>query len=149
MSNVRAVKMNQEALDNARIKIEEGFGDISDLSEELQNTIANIYYQAAQIAQSPHKAILGNGIDKIQNGIEDTSFYISAVESLPGIIEAFREDVLQKGNEDDINFMNEVFICMYKYRVKNALSKPLFVVKMIKAFSKKKVNEIPDLYKQL
>lgn len=141
--------MNQEALNAARTAINNNFGNLSGLSEELQNTIANIYYKAAVIAQNPSQSVLADGVDGISKGIKDTIFYTESAESLPGMINAFREDVIPKGNESDIDFMTEVFLCMFKYRIENVSSKPFFFVKILKFFSRGKVDEISDLYKQL
>src|SRR3989304_8137936 len=97
--------MNHKALKSARTAINKNFGDMTDLSEELQNTIVNIYYKAAIIAQNSEQFVFRYGIEGMKKGVEDSLFYINSVKALPEIINRFREDVISKGNKRAIKFM--------------------------------------------
>jgi hypothetical protein len=141
--------MNIEALATTRTTIKDNFGDLSDLSEELQNTIANIYYKAALIGQDPTKSVFSEGRAGLDKGVKDAIFYNNTAKVLPGMINAFREESIAKGNKSEIDFMTEIFLCKYKYRIEDALSMRYFALKAKKALSRGKVDEIRDLYKQL
>lgn len=139
--------MNTAALNTAREEIKNKFGSLSDLDEELQNTIVNIYYKKALIGQNVNQAILGNGIKRMSKSLDDAAFYIEASKALPEIINIFREDVLKKRIAANIRLMTDVFLFTYKYRMELG-SKPYFVAKFLKFFHMHNVDEIPNLHRQ-
>lgn len=140
--------MDKEILKIAKDDISRIYGDISDLNEEVQNTIANIYYNAVLINNNPVGYEFANGISGFRKTIQDTAFYTNALEHLPIIISNIRE-TMSDGNEEGINMLNQVTLFVFKYRIKGAMSKPLFLLNILKLFSKKNVNEIPNLHKEL
>lgn len=143
------MNLNHVALNNTRTVIKRDFGDLSDLHEELQNTIANIYYTAAIIGQNPEQYVFRKGLKGIKKGIVDSTFYVEGVKSLPEFIKLFREEVVSKGNEKDIKFMTEFLLLSYKYRIESLSSKPYFYAKILKFFNRRKVNEIPGLFRMI
>lgn len=149
--NCREKSMNYEALKNTHSLIERDFGDITDLPEELQNTLCNIYYKCSLIEQDTHKFAFGdrsegNGkvAERLKKGMSDMAFYTSSMESLPEIITGLRE-VISEGNKSDIQFVTEVLLFTYKYRISNASSKSYLRARIEKFLSRGKVDEISDL----
>lgn len=139
--------LNYSALVDAQIMIKKDFGDLSDLDEELQNTIVNIYYNAAIIGQDSQKYVLQRGLQGLKKAVIDATFYTTSVASIPELIRCFRDEVIPKGNEKDINFMTEYFLMSFKYRIENVSSKRLIHAKILKFFRKWKVIEINNLHK--
>jgi hypothetical protein len=89
------MNMDYQALYGARLTIKKLFGELSDLEEELQNTIVNIYYNAAIIGRDPQKYGFEKGLNGIKQRIIDATFYVEASCSLPEMIRLLREDAIQ------------------------------------------------------
>lgn len=138
------------AVEKARGMIRRDYETLDDLPQELQDTIAHVYYNTAIAMQYEDGGIGARGLSGMRETIEDTTFNISTVKHLPEMIRALREDVISKGRRSDADFMFEVFILMFKYRIPNVEKSSLLVGRIKKLFYRKHAREVrPGFYAAL
>lgn len=147
--------INNQALARAKTLVKENFGDISDLSPELQNTITNIYYKVAQHLLNredgesfPRSALLL--AEDLESGykkyIEESTYLVKSAKALPEIIASLREDVLKRKSRKDIELITFALLCLFKYRVPNAMRKSALRLKFECWLRRSSVDEIENLY---
>ena len=147
--------INNEAVERARLLVKEDFNHLNDLPIELQNTIANIYYKIAQVSlncergeQFPSSVALSDNFKEgFERFVHDSVFLIECRKSLPGIVSGLRPDVLRKKNQEDVDFMIFALLCVFKYRIPNALQKSMVRLKFERWRRESSVDEIDNLYK--
>jgi len=104
-------------------------GDTSDLSEELVNTITNIYYFATKSAQqnlgglSDLKDIFParSESDLVQLYMQHMTHIASTVNHLPDIVQRLRE--IRDDDRDLGDIFEQVTIDMIKYGIEDAMNK--------------------------
>ncbi len=130
--------------------IRRDYANLDDLPQELQDTIAHIYYNTAVAMQYEDGGLGAKGISGMHEAIEDATFNISTVKHLPEMISAVREDLISKGKQNDANFMFKVFILMFKYRIPNVEKSSLFAGTIKKLFYCKHAKHVrPGFYAAL
>lgn len=154
-----ATAINNGALEKAMLLIEEDFDGITDLPItdlpiELQNTIANIYYDIAQMSlnhqrgeQFPTSLLMPDNRKKLERYIKDSVFFIESRKSLPRMVSDFRRVVLKKHNQSDIEFMTFALLCLFKYRIPDCSGKSVLRCKFEIWRRRSSVDEIENLYK--
>ncbi|MCP5198488.1 MAG: hypothetical protein H6977_00660 [Gammaproteobacteria bacterium] len=115
--------------ESVRAAIRDGFGDTSDLSEELVNTIANIYYFAIKSAQQD----FGGLTDlkdifpaRSQGALVETysrhmPHVVSAVKHLPAVVSQLRG--IREESSDMGDLFEQVTIDMFKFGIEDAINK--------------------------
>lgn len=146
--------LNTKALDQARQLIKQRFGDLSDLPEDVRNTIANTYYEFCHMGTelnhefaTPQTVALA---DDFMKGFKeygaDAAHIMSSAEFMPEIIAGIRE-VRNKGNGEHYKFVLQVFLDNFKYRIPNAGQKSSLRLNIERPFYVAKVKEIENLRK--
>ena len=122
----------QEFSKPVREDISQLFGDTSDLSEELVNTLCNIYY----FARKAQKLNFGGLNDLkmmfpgkreselLKRYMEHMVHITSAAEHAPSMIESMRQVRAEK--EEIFPFIEQITIDILKYGIEQAEAKPAF-----------------------
>ncbi len=129
--------------------IRERIGSISDLPDEMGNTIANVYYRLCmelqrsspeQVSPSPTKA--SDLLDTLTSNARQTAHLIAAARAVPEMVSGFREiDPFRQPNARKAAL--DLFLDLFKYNIPNA-HKMVGLRRMI-GRSCRKPNEIPGL----
>src|SRR5882672_3296734 len=90
--------INHEALDAARQLIRRDFGEVSDLPEDLRNTVVNTYYEYSFVGVEtkgefawPSSIALEGGLMKgLEKFFGDADHLEAAVRTLPDVIRGIR-----------------------------------------------------------
>ena len=131
----------KSAVDEARAAIIADLGSTTDLSRELLNTIANIYYQFFLPIES--RKPTGHDLPTVlKNFINDNATLNAGLEHMPGMIEALR--VIDKRTQPEVyDYSVEYLLDILKYKLADAGNKT-GIRRMIER-KLKRVNEIDDL----
>ena len=146
--------LNTVALDQARQIIKQRFGDLSDLPEDVRNTIANTYYEFCHMGTelnhefaTPQTVALA---DDFMKGFKeygaDAAHIMSSAEFMPEIVTEIRA-IRNKGEHENYKFLIKVFLDNFKYRIPNALQKSGVRLNLERPFYTGKVKEIENLWK--
>lgn len=123
----------EEFSDQVREDISQLFGDTSDLSEELVNTLCNIYY----FARKAKKLNFGGLTDikmmfpgkseseLLKRYMEHMAHITSAAEHAPVMVESMRQ--VRKEKKEICPFIEQVTVDLLKYGIENAEAKPAFL----------------------
>ena len=147
--------INNHALEHARSRLKDDLGDIEDMPLEVQNTIANIYYKLSQHVLNcehgdnwPRSIVIAENLAKGFKGyIEETTFLLESIKSLPGIVASLRENIIGRKSQKDVEFVTFVLLGMFKYRVPNVMKKSALRLKFECLLRRSRVNEIENLYR--
>jgi len=148
-----ATNINRTALPLARELIGRDLPDLDDLPPELQNTIANIYYNFATTflaaAQKDWVPTKGGQLADLKDFVSESSFYQAAFEALPQSIYALRK----MRNQDPpwlYDYTVTYILDLFKYRLPQwAMKLPPILRAPLRFLSDAPVKEIPNLYKFL
>ena len=146
--------INKEALSKARQMMNRDFGeDISDLSQEIRNTLTNIYYEfsclviRSQSGQHPEAMLKARGfMQGLKKFAEENAFLRSAVDALPTIISEMRK-LARAGDRKGYEFLVRLFLDTFKLRIPNVDKKSMLRLTFERSYYSSKVKEIPDLWK--
>ena len=122
------------------------FGELDDLPEELQDTLANVYFKGVELleGQGPH----GDDLDSIFSNMSKMTLASFDIGSLPKLIPPLRK--LQSEPSENNRFIYDKFVVLildiYKYQIKNASSKSAARRAVERKFSKPP-QEIKGLYR--
>jgi hypothetical protein len=127
-------------------------GGIDDLPYELQNTIANLYYdyyllndRFANTEKGIPKVFKkeGDALENLRNLTMDSLFLTHHVPKIP---EYVRSLCRTKREDPEIyDYMVELYTDMLKYKIKNTFKKNGIRRSIERRRNKKKVSEYPDL----
>jgi hypothetical protein len=146
--------VNKEALSNARQMMNRHFGeDISDLPQEIRNTLANIYYEFSCLVirfeggQHPETMLKAHGFMRgLKKFAEENAFLRSAVDALPTIISEMRS-LVSAGNRKGYDLSVRLFLDTFKLRIPDMDKKSVLRVAIERPFYSSRVREIPDLWR--
>ena len=146
--------VHTEALNRARQIIRRDFGDLSDLPEELRNTLANTYYKFCHMSMELEGdyafpdmiALSGDLVKGTKAFIKETSLLQAGVQTLPKVVSAIRSII---ANDEDPELAIRVCLDIFKYRIPGVDKKSSLRVKLERPFYAAKVDEIPNLWRLL
>jgi hypothetical protein len=146
--------INKEALSKAGQMMKRDFGeDISDLPQEIRNTLANIYYEfsclviRSESGQHPEAMLKARGfMEGLKKFAEENAFLRSAVDALPTIISEMRK-LARAGNRKGYDLSVRLLLDTFKLRIPDMDKKSVLRVTIERPFYSSKVREIPDLWK--
>ncbi len=127
-------------------------GGIEDIPYELQNTIANIYYDYYMLnerfsnsANGVPKVFSKNGdvIDNIKSLTMDSLFLTHHVERIPEYISTIRR--IKREEPEIYDYWIELLLDMLKYKIKNTFKKNGIRRSIERKINKKKISQYPDL----
>ena len=134
---------SEKILQVTRDEIQNQYGSLDDLSYELANTVANIYYQFNCWLDSgppqflPNKELLGT--------INNYAWDMTAYGQVGKIILQLRGLRNQGVHPEWIQIAEEFAVSVLKYRIENAANKSPIRLKFERFLNRNKVNEIPNL----
>ena len=144
--------INRTVLPIAREVITRAFGNLDDLPAELQNTIANIYYNSTQLLgaakNNPGWVPTKDGqLADTKTFVEEVSFLSAAMESLPQFVAELRK--LRGKNPAWLYDYSATYgLDLFKYRLPQwAMKLPPILRAPLRLFSDAPTKEIPNLYK--
>lgn len=147
-------RINKTLLPIARELITRGFGNLDDLPPELQNTIANIYYNSARLLgaaqNNPGWVPTKDGqLADMKTFGKELSFLSAAVESLPQFVAELR-NLRGKNPAWLYDYSATYGLDLFKYRLPQWTMKlPPILRAPLRLFSDAPSKEIPNLYKLL
>ena len=133
----------------------EQIGTLSDLPEELRNTVANIYYEYACIEVErngnpnwlPSRLPGENPSDTMRRWTARSSTIFAALNLLPKLIPGLR-DLVKRGVIDAYQAAVSVALAMLKYDIRDATEKTALRLKIEKKLRSRSVHEIPALWRE-
>ncbi len=153
--------INQQAFNNARQLIQRDFGNVTDLPEDLRNTVVNTYYEFCclelEFNHGPHHhpdyyhatntvgpklGWLGN----LKKFYDEDVRLRAAVKHLPEIISGMRE-FKRDGETTGYKLAVSMAIDLFKYRIPRSIYKSPVRLAIERPFYALKVREIPDLWR--
>ena len=148
--------INKEALTRAKQMMSRDFGgDISDLSQEIRNTLANVYYEfsclviRAEAGRPPEAMLKARDFEQgLKKWSEDNAFLKSSVRELPTIISEMRK-VVRAGNRKGYDVLARLFLDTFKLRIPDLDKKSVLRVAIEHPFYGSRIKEIPDLWKMI
>jgi hypothetical protein len=148
--------INKEALTRAKQMMSRDFGgDISDLSQEIRNTLANVYYEfsclviRAEAGRPPEAMLKARDFEQgLKKWSEDNAFLKSSVRELPTIISEMRK-VVRAGNRKGYDVLARLFLDTFKLRIPDLDKKSVLRVAIERPFYGSRIKEIPDLWKMI
>ena len=146
--------LQQDALDFARQLVKRDLGDLSDLPEEVRNTLANIYYEFAQMNLELNRpfafpstiALADDVVEGAKKFVKDAAWLTSCVDHLPQAVEGLRA-IRRERSRSDYDFCVRAFQSNFKYRIPDLDKKPSWRVTLERPFYASKVQEIPNLWR--
>jgi len=146
--------LNYEALNRARLLIKRDFGDLSDLPEELRNTLANTYYEFCYLGMELEgefafpSAItmednLVGGMEKFAN---ESAHLNAAVNILPEVIGGLR-GMKREGRSEGYELCVSLIFDIFKYKIPDANIKTKVQLAAERPHYSSQVREIPNLWK--
>ena len=140
---------DKEILNLTASIIRKRLGSISDLSPEMANTIANVYYRLCLETQRsapgripPSTTHKDNLLDSLTSHVQQTAELLASVKAIPEMVTGFRElDPVQQPNARKAAL--DLFLDMFKYNISNAHRKIGLRRMVERIFSH--VDEIPNL----
>lgn len=111
--------IDYEALDEASKALHRTLGSLDDFRPEVQNTVANIYYKFHLLRKHGFPDPLE--IQSAESFANSVSEIISAHECAPDMLRTIREEA--KNNKIFFSFVQQYFLDIFKYRIKNAEDK--------------------------
>lgn len=140
--------VNQDAIVHAREAIKGKIGSLHDLSPELANTVANIFYNDALFYfDFLDKVRTGPSIITAMNKGElkafnnDRAYSLYMVAALPEQISNLRK--LKTEDQRSYLYSIELLLDIYKYRIDRAHKKSLLIRRILRRFHRP--TEIPNL----
>jgi hypothetical protein len=145
-------QINQSALRQARNLITRDYGDLSDLPEEVRNTVVNVYYEfccaSLELKEKfPYPQIIRQAKDLragLKQFCEQEAFYVSAMNNLPKIINELRKISPDK---EGYEFIIQVILDIFKYRIPDVNEKTPNQLNEERPAYKANIKEITDLWK--
>jgi len=148
-------ELNRDALRRAADTIRIDLGSLTDLPDELANTIVNIYYRACELLLHDNRpdalprAVKQSG--DIEDGMREHIASLGALtkqEAIPKMIAALRS--VDRHHQPNLYAMTYNFVLdVLKYEIKNASNKPEIWRRVERLFRRGLVKEIPRLTDQL
>jgi hypothetical protein len=122
--------LNNEALNRTRLLIKRDFGDLSDLSEELRNTLVNTYYEfcdlgmelEGEFAFPSAVAMEGDLVAGMEKFAKESAHLNAAVRSFPEVIAGLR-GMKREGRIEGYNLSVSLILDIFKYRIPDANTK--------------------------
>ena len=149
--------LNKEILEVCKNAIKKDLGSLDDLSRELANSVANVYYRYFDHAFNLMKQSANNPgwIPKemkretdmrigLKSFLEDSAKLKIDFESAPKFIKALRE-VGKNSKPGTYQYIVDFIIDCIKYNIKDAQKKTGLRRMIERRFSKTKPQEIPNL----
>jgi len=127
------------------------FGSLGDLSDEMRNTLANVYYKFHLLSanfRAPSEAFSIKGDDFISSHCDfmvGQNQIVLDYKYAAKLLKNMRE--IQKHDRTIFELLQTKYIAETKYRIENAGSKSPIRLAIEKRF--RKVDEIPDLYSRM
>lgn len=128
------VPVDEEVLKEIRPIIAAQFKTLSDLPEELANTIANIYYRSCLVSRDTQRGFIGvpgmadNYSTAMDSYIREATFLSTSLESLPGIIASLRKIPATHRRDYDNTVL--ALLAWYKHRIESAFDAPLLWIRL-------------------
>ena len=143
--------LDRQTAEQALEQIRRDYGSLDDLSHELANTIANLYYRHNAFLNDFERSggrIVPHTSDDIVEGLKDlfssTSRDSAFVKAGPGMIQALR-DLKREAGQSYFGLASQVLLDTWKFRIENAMQKPGYRRAIERYFKRKSVREIPDM----
>lgn len=127
-------------------------GGIDDLPYELQNTVANLYYdfyllndRFANTENGIPKVFKkeGDALESLRDLTMDSLFLTHHVPKIPEYINSIRK--IRREEPEIYDYWIELFLDMLKYKIKNTFKKNGIRRSIERKVNKKKISEFPDL----
>lgn len=131
------------AAESARGMIKRDFGALNDLPRELQDTVAYIYYSTCVYMQYEDFGGFAKGVSGMLDMSEEIAFNTVTIKMLPKFIQSFRE-LAKEGKKQDIEYLLEVYILMFKYRIPDVGKNSLLTARLRSMFYRKHARKVPD-----
>lgn len=143
-----AMTVNTQVLREARDALARDLGPLDDLSDEMKNTLANIYYKFVLMVsmnlqlQKPTSRDVASAFKEY---MLDAGQILTDYKFAAELVKSMRE--VRKQDQSIYEFLETHFFDVHKFRIKNANKKSGLRRAIERPFAK--VDEIPDLYKQM
>ncbi len=144
--------LDNDILKKCAIKIKKELGGVDDLPYELQNTIANLYYdffllegRFGETEKGIPKVFRKEGdiFNNLRDLTMDSLFLTHHVPKIPEYVDSLRQ--IKKSDPNVLDYMTELFIDMLKYKIKNTFKKTGIRRSIERKINKKKLTQYPDL----
>jgi hypothetical protein len=132
------MSIDREALAGAVQSIHTNFGDVSDLPDELVNTIANIYYRLHLVP----KVNLPRTPDEFEQFVKRSSHTTTAIKYLPSMVQSARE---VRADANSYGHVVGTMIDILKYGMEPDFALHASESERKRRRDHRKVDEIPDL----
>ncbi|HTA95050.1 MAG TPA: hypothetical protein VK769_02900 [Verrucomicrobiae bacterium] len=145
--------LNHKALNQARQLIKSDLGDLSDLPEELRNTLANTYYEYCYLGlelegEFAFPSVISMESDPVagmNKFVSESAHLEAAVKALPEVIRGLR-GITRQGNENYERWTS-LILDIFKYRIPDADKKTRSQLDADRAHYASQVQEIPNLWR--
>ena len=146
--------INNQAIDQARKLIAREYGNLSDLPEEVRNTLVNVYYEFCYMSSERKSKfafptifkLAGNLLDGAEQHFKESAHLQASINNMPQIIGGLRS---MSPDEEGYDLVVEVFLDIFKYKIDDADKKSFEQLRAERPKYKAGVREIPNLWRLL
>lgn len=121
-------------------------GRLDDISAELANTVANVYYRFIKLGNSEMPSF--NSIRQAAEYPAELAKIISDYEFAKKMVSVLRQ-MKKDAHPTVVEAAEELYVSMLKYNIPFDDNKSLLRMKAERLLHRHKINEIPDLVREL